>query len=522
MSVWTAPAAAQVHDCRRPFDDLVELTRAKGCELMLRPGDPLQELVTRHIKINKTASVNGLHVHFGVGRFELLAPLEIAALSGGHVTVSGCGLGSEIIAHGFETAIVIAGWDTSTVHDLSIVAGDAPTDQPRPHLGGALTILDTGSASVSGVNASCGRSPSRGATCVTIRNEAVKSDTVARVRSCDLQPGANQVGLLLVNTATATIEDNKISLRAGVVADRTITRRMLVSNIRVGNSWTTSPADRIGRTEITSTLWDDQVLAFVTDSSLEALWSAAFEAQRASLGLEGRSGKATLDDRRRIRDFFERAVTQILRPGAAGPLSADEAFRFRVRLSDRRRKGRVPAVVAARQGIVLAGAVATDIRVLNNTIEGAMQGVHVGLSQKQDGRTPYLVARRVQVVGNTVRQRVPADQAASNPGIFVGNAESTTIRDNSIECELVGVGAELRRTRRAEAIRVWGVPGSPDGYFLVISGNVSRNASTAIRVVQVVAPQGDSLVQITQNLAISADNPIMVNGAYEVALDNRP
>ena len=85
------------------------------------------------------------------------------------------------------------------------------------------------------------------------------------------------------------------------------------------------------------------------------------------------------------------------------------------------------------QGIVLAGSIAGDIRIRDNTVRGALQGIHVGLSHDdKDGPAPARVAERVIIAGNTVEVRFPLDLQRDRHGIFVGNADSLVIEDNLV------------------------------------------------------------------------------------------
>jgi hypothetical protein len=458
-------------------------------------------------------------VHFVDGRFNLRAPLEFKAIAGGHLRITGCGRATELVAINWESAVVTSGWETTTVSDLSIAAEQKGAVAPRPQIGGALTIFDTGVASVERVAGLCASGPTRTASCLTIRNADAGAGSTAEIRSCELSVGVNQVGALLVNTAVATVEGNRIS-QVGKPLPVTITRRTLIANVRMGAGWTTAPASRLRRTDAAFKLWDDQVLAFTTDTSLRDLWLATFKAHKKDLVPKAHKGAVTVDDRKRIRDFIDSAVTQILHPNAKGPLKAAELPEFRRRL-DERRKAASKVAAAAGQGIVVAGAVASDVRILHNTISGAMQGIHVGLSVKGP-RDDHIRAERVQIVGNTISHRVPADRSSSQAGIFVGNVDLLTIRDNRIRCEFNPDRATPQTTMRADGIRVWGVLGDARGHFLSITGNISQAASTGIRVVQVGQSGPESLVQITQNLAMAALTPLESNVAYDVAVDNRP
>ena len=86
------------------------------------------------------------------------------------------------------------------------------------------------------------------------------------------------------------------------------------------------------------------------------------------------------------------------------------------------------------QGIVVAGNVANDVRILNNTIDGTAQGIHVGLSDRK--AVPYvsgLQANVVQIIGNTITVRLTPEMTGDRHGIFVGSVQSAVINDNHVE-----------------------------------------------------------------------------------------
>ena len=86
------------------------------------------------------------------------------------------------------------------------------------------------------------------------------------------------------------------------------------------------------------------------------------------------------------------------------------------------------------QGIVIGGNVANDVRILNNTIDGTAQGIHVGLSDRK--AVPYisgLSANVVQICGNTINIRLTSEMTGDRHGIFVGCVQSAVINDNHLE-----------------------------------------------------------------------------------------
>jgi hypothetical protein len=85
------------------------------------------------------------------------------------------------------------------------------------------------------------------------------------------------------------------------------------------------------------------------------------------------------------------------------------------------------------QGIVVAGNLANDIRILNNTIDGTAQGIHVGLSDmKTSPPSTDLAVKQVQICGNTVNVLLTPEMSGDRHGIYLGCATSALISDNQI------------------------------------------------------------------------------------------
>jgi hypothetical protein len=87
----------------------------------------------------------------------------------------------------------------------------------------------------------------------------------------------------------------------------------------------------------------------------------------------------------------------------------------------------------ASAGIVIAGQVGGDLRVVDNTVAGALDGIHLGFSHRAPVNAPADVAERVQIIGNTVTVLVtPEITRGTHRGIFAGNAQSLTIQRNRV------------------------------------------------------------------------------------------
>ena len=103
------------------------------------------------------------------------------------------------------------------------------------------------------------------------------------------------------------------------------------------------------------------------------------------------------------------------------------------------------------QGIVVGGSHATTVSITDNVVDGAVQGIHVGVSDSAGGTQSV---DSVILARNVVRAIVPAAYDRDRHGIFVGNARSVHVVDTV---------ATLRRTggttpvTPVEGIRIHGV-----------------------------------------------------------------
>jgi Family of unknown function (DUF6519) len=150
------------------------------------------------------------------------------------------------------------------------------------------------------------------------------------------------------------------------------------------------------------------------------------------------------------------------------------------------------------QGIVVAGNVANDIRILNNTIDGAVQGIHVGLGDmKASPLLTRLPSTQVQIRGNTVNILLTPETNGGRHGIFLSSIRSGIISDNHIT---------LQRTADASqdiyGIKVVGVL----GLRVLIERNAMFNFNGGIYVQpESGTSQSTSLWKASDNASTSAN-----------------
>jgi hypothetical protein len=94
-------------------------------------------------------------------------------------------------------------------------------------------------------------------------------------------------------------------------------------------------------------------------------------------------------------------------------------------------KNKIPV---GQQGIVIGGQSAREVRILNNTVTGFLQGIHVGVSHKEQQPGPPDMADLVSITGNNIGVSIPPDvKREERHGIFVGNCRSLMMENNYVE-----------------------------------------------------------------------------------------
>jgi hypothetical protein len=139
-------------------------------------------------------------------------------------------------------------------------------------------------------------------------------------------------------------------------------------------------------------------------------------------------------------------------------------------------------LVAADQGIVVAGDHCGTVQVLDNIVEDVIQGIHIGLSdQSREGRER---GREVQISRNVVHALVPWTWARERHAVFVGNVDSIAITDTraSLQRPLRGMvvegDGEGDGATQVDAIRIYGELGP----YMVVRGSSVEGFRVGVRV----------------------------------------
>jgi hypothetical protein len=163
---------------------------------------------------------------------------------------------------------------------------------------------------------------------------------------------------------------------------------------------------------------------------------------------------------------------------------------------------------AGAQGIVVGGEVAEEVRVLNNTIDAMIQGIHVGLSNRKVPPAETPVAGRVSVIGNTVDVVLPFGRLGERHGVFVGNSDTLTVERNYLRLRSSGQSGSLS----VDGVRVFGRLGR----MVVIRQNHLVGFNPAFTLWPTNFPGGNQANQwlVEDNMAPSTPRVVVVRPAF--------
>ncbi len=168
----------------------------------------------------------------------------------------------------------------------------------------------------------------------------------------------------------------------------------------------------IGRAHITSSFGTIQ-LKFISSAKLTNAWTDAL----SNAGLTATSAMGA------VRAAVKKISLNVFKNTATAP----QAFKnYAMSL--------LPQLYStSSQGIVVAGNLATEIRILNNRIGGTAQGIHVGLcNMKNNPALTLLKVEQLRIVGNSIDVRMTPATTGDRHGIFVGGVASALISENDI------------------------------------------------------------------------------------------
>ncbi len=479
----------QAKNVQEALDNLCRRNEAGQCTFVVHPGDNVQAI------FDSILPGGDAEICFQAGRYNLQKVVEVK--NKGSLKISGVGFGSRFKVENGERVFSFFNCTAVSVRDISAQA-DGASAGANSDLNGTLTFLDCIAVNVDSVWLKCGSAPSPAATCLTVRNQAVTGS--ARVERCFMQPGQQQSGVLLVNVARTHVEDNVIATKNKVRLNpnRTLEDRKHFGNIRsllVREARLTS--SKSGTNNVTVSSGNSSV-SFTTHNTLKGTWKNV---------LAKNPGKDITNAQSLLRHVKHLAERMILEQNFRAQFAPFNTLLTTVFTED---------TVVGSQGITVGGEGTREVRILNNTIDGVMEGIQVGQSKKGDKSN--LATKSVTIAGNTLS--IVLTSASINTdrhAIFVGNCDSLLIENNR---------ALLTRASTADkfeidGIRVWGRLGDralvTKNHLASADGNQQRSFTIGIRM-RPLKPivLFNQLWLVDFNVAPSRQQTVLVsNGAQE-------
>ena len=390
----------------------------------------------------------------------------------GHLRVVGFGAGTRLVASNSESALVFENCASVIVRDLYAETGRVGDGRTNArYLNGTLTFRNCPAVELEAVALRCGQGPERGAACITVDQAAptsgghVEAGTV-RIRHCDLRVGHQQVGILLLNVTRSHVEDNVVRVRNQTWSLHRLlqnrryrggVRRLVIANGQVD----IDDEDLVGGTPEGHALvtHDGMTVMFETDSSLEDTW-------QTFINFADPQG---IQSQRDLYFYLKNIASRMLSNDGLIPVGNQTFTGFENWYSALRNSN----LAVGSQGIVVGGTTGRDIRILNNTVLGVLQGIHLGLDDRtRSGRTLERLGT-VRVRGNTIGIIISPYLRARH-GLFVGHCDNLLAEDNDIRVRRLPVTQD----RPIEGVLVIGEWGRK----MVVRQNYVRGFSTGIRV----------------------------------------
>lgn len=429
---------------------------------------------------------------FGIGNYEIAQPVTVRGK--GALRLSGAGGGTRILARPVESALTFEECSAVVVEDLFAEAGEAASEG----LQGVLTFINCTEVALRRVALRCEAGVIRSAACLRIVNDREFADVRTgngrvEVQDCDFQVASSQIGALIINGARVHVVNNVfrcVDLRKQIerieggleenAVLRAEVRRTMYSDVQDG------PAESAEWHTMTIR---EQVVHFRADPELNRIKFFDQLSQHFS--------QTDVRDLATAEAWLRESVDSVL----LKPDTISRFDRYLKRLVD----DDLPALY---QGIVVGGEEADEVRIQDNTIVNALQGIHLGQSRRNQPRAERLRSTNVTIRGNTVYSRITPAINREAYGIYVGNCDGLLIEDNAAGREAlrstlhlimdgIHVNGELGRRaiirhNEAENYR-FGVYVNPESVLKLPLWMVADNAAS-VRVT-------DARVQVINNLA---------------------
>ncbi len=458
--------------------DCICLKEKSKCTLTIWPGNKWADI------FNTIGDCTDIYIFFQVGTFNVDLPISLKKKS---VKICGCGPGTKIIASKAETAFSFEeceSVDVESLHMESALGPMGPKGTGPTHLNGTLTFSKCNRVRLRDLELVCGSGTARASACIKIG----EAESV-RILDCDIMPGSMQVGVLMVDAAFICLERNIIKVIPGVSDKATMLQNKVyrggIRSQMISSAVLGKPKDKTEDVNVITVASGNFSIRFGTHPKLAGAWNAWFKNNPPSNGIQSNAD---------LLSYVKNLADNILLSPSSPEFSPFKGW------NDDLAKD-VP--VTAAQGVVIGGSTASEVRIINNSILGVIQGVHIGMRKRTANPLDFDFAGDVWIAGNEVKiNLVPG--ARERHGIFVGNCQALHIKDNHIEVRKSGPTKE----ESIDGIRIYG----HIGRRAIVRQNYIEKASVGVNF----APIRKIFVETLPPQWVVAEN--MISGSVNAIL----
>jgi len=437
------------------------------------------------------------HLCFREGDYPLAETVTVTGK--GHLKITGAGPGTRIVCKKREAALIFDRCLGVQVADLYAEGGAVGSEKELEHLSGALTFVDCPAVSLANATLRCAHDTRPAATCLTVRNPGGKGGR-ASVTGCRLEIGHRQTGMLLTDLDHTIVRDNELVTRAKP-RSFTLERQLADPKLAARARHLLINRGVVRNFEKKSVTAGKKALQLDTQGQRRIMFDSHVAANSWKDAILAHVGQQVLASNQQLLNTAKAVATRIVtQPSFRARFSPFVNWFDHLRQQD-------PAV--SYKGIVCAGHTARDVQILNNSLDGVQEGIHVGVSDHGPGNPNHqrYLAGRVLIEGNTIGVRLPPLAIHRRGGIFVGNCNYLTVQNNQIQVQRY----LWSRAIPIEGVRVFGYLGR----MMLVRQNYMTHCTTGVRVQPLNGPsKKTNQWQVADNMMPDVES--IVNAPFSV------
>jgi hypothetical protein len=410
------------------------------------------------------------HICFLEGDYRTSQTVRVR--SKGHLKITAAGQASRFICADKESVISFEQCQSVNLDDGLYIAGrsgaGSSNDPDHDDINGALTFRQCAEVNLRRLVLRCAAGTRLFASCLTVHNLPSNPGSV-RIQACRAEVGYQQIGFLLLNQDRVTVEDNIIQVRKkpkSMTVDAMLKDHQIARNVRdlMVREAVVRDFNQLSPTQRTSL---QNVQINQSSGGRQVMLRSPIAGSHWRRVLETVTPGAVYATNTALLGGIKHAAVELLRNP---PLRANHST-FASWIAELNQQN--PAVM--RQGIVCGGSHMREVRISNNTLQGVLLGIQIGVSDRSGRKgAQAMQVGRTRIEGNSVQVQLSPLADRRRGGIFVGNCSQLSLYDNSVRVQRFRATSRVR----VESIRVYGFLGRK----IILKDNFSSQCDIGARI----------------------------------------